>query len=279
MKLFLKKIRKLKIFDWFLILIFLILAIGFFAFFFRQSKQLTVRLKITEKNVLYAYSTPPSWFVYLFKSGMSEKDGFGRINAEVLDVYFYDTAPAHKAAYLTLSLKTTYNGRSQEYKYKGNPVVVGESLRVNLDGILAEGLIVGVDQTKDQLGYDWFKVEARLMENQNISFTETTGIDLFIADALNLGDKIFDSNGDAIAEILDKKVLPAEKNTFDDRGNVYQKFDPRKKDVFLTLKVRVRKINNEYYFFDDIQLKINQILPLNFTNISIYPVVTQIEEI
>ena len=277
MKLFLKKIRKLKIFDWLLILIFLILAIGFFAFFFRQSKQLTVRLKITEKNVLYTSSTPPSWFVYLFKSGMSEKDGFGRINAEVLDVYFYDTAPAHKAVYLTLSLKTTYNGRSQEYKYKGNSVVVGESLRVNLDGILAEGLIVGVDQAKDQLEYDWFKVEARLMENS--TFTETTGIELFIADALSSGDKIFDSDGDVMVEILSKKVLPAEKNTFDDRGNVYEKFDPRKKDVFLTLKVKAKKINNEYYFFDDNQLKINQILPLNFTNISVYPVVTDIEEI
>jgi hypothetical protein len=276
MKVIFKKFKKLKIFDWVLILIFLFLAIGFFAFFFRQSKPLTVRLKITEKNVLYINSTPPSWFVYLFKTGMSEKDGFGRVNAEVLDVYFYETAPAHKAVYLTLNLKTTYNGRSKEYKYKGNPVVVGESLRVNLDGVLAEGLIVGIEETEDQFGYDWLKVRTRLMEN---SFSETTGVEPFIAESVHIGDEVLDSTGELMAEILSKEVFPAQKNTFDDKGNVYQRSDPRKKDVFLTLKVRTRRINNEYYFFDDIQLKVGQMLPLNFANISVYPMVTNIEKI
>jgi len=94
-----------------------------------------------------------------------------------------------------------------------------------------------------------------------------------------VGDKIFDSSGKVMVEVLNKEVLPAQKNTFDDKGNVYQKFDPRKKDVFLTLKVKAKKINNEFYFFDDVRLNVDQTLPLHFERVSLYPVIIDLKQI
>jgi len=273
-----KFLAKLRLFDILIVCLFLILAAAFFVFFFRQSKYLTVKLKVTEKNVLYATTTPPSWFVYLFKPGMKEKDGLGRTNAEVLDVYFYDTSPTNKAVYLTLKLRTTYNGRSKEYKYKGTTVGIGEGIRVNLDKILAEGLVVDVDGLKGDYEEVYFQVRARLVDNSPV-FSETTGVEPYLAEAIKVGDKIFDSSGKVMVEVLNKEVLPAQKNTFDDKGNVYQKFDPRKKDVYLTLKVRTKKINNEYYFFDDVRVKIDQILPLHFQKVSLYPIIIDLKQI
>lgn len=271
-------LKKLKFFDFLIISLFLVLAISFFFFFFRQSKYITVKLKITEKNVLYAGTTPPSWFVYLFKKGMREKDGLGRTNAEVLDVYFYDTAPANKAVYLTIKLRTTYNNRSREYKYKGTIVAVGEGLRINLEKILAEGLVVEVEGLESPYEEVYFQIKGRLMESDPV-FSETTGVEPFVAEEIKVSDKVFDSSGKLMAEVIEKEILPAQKNTFDDKGNVYQKLDPRKKDVFLKLKVRAKKINNEFYFFDDVRIKVGQFLPLHFPNISIYPIITEIKQI
>jgi len=278
MKKLTKFFKEFKLFDILIIVLFLILAAAFFVFFFRQSKYLTIKLKVTEKNVLYASSTPPSWFVYLFKPGMKEKDGLGRTVAEVLDVYFYETAPANKAVYLTMKLRTTYNSRSHEYIYEGTAVAIGEGLRINLEKILAEGLVVEVEGLENPYEEVYFQIKGRLFEIAPI-FSETTGVEPFVAESIKVGDKVFDSSGKLMAEILEKEVLPAQKNTFDDKGNVYLKFDPRRKDVFLKLKVKAKKINNEFYFFDDIRIKVAQPLPLHFPNISIYPVITEIKQI
>lgn len=268
-------LKKLQLFDYFVIGLFLLFGLAFFIFFFRENKYLTVKVKITEKNVLYAFSTPPSWFVYLFKQGMVKKDGLGRVNAEISDVYYYDTSPSTKAVYLTLRLRVTYNSRSQSYTYEGTPVAVGEGLRVSFGKILADGLIVSVEGLDNPYEEVYLRVKARLIENPP-NFSETTGIESYIGEAIKVGDKIFDSQGKMMAELLDKKVLSAQKSTFDDRGNVYQRFDPRKEDVFLTLKVRAQKTNDELYFFDDVRIKVNEQIPLHFKTVSIYPVITEI---
>jgi hypothetical protein len=281
LKIFKKFFKKLNLLDHILIISFLIIATAFFIFLFRKSTFLTVTVKVTEKNILYAHSDAPDWFSYLFKKGMNAKDGIGRKTAEIEDVYFYDSlknGSSLNTVYLTLKLKTVFNKRTGEYKYKGTSIVVGEGLKINLEKILIEGLIVGVDGLDDSHEELYFKVKAQLKEG-NLIFSETTGVDPFVANALQIGDKVLDSRGEIIAEILDKEVYPAKRNTFDDKGNIYQKFDPLLKDVFLTLKVKVKKIANEYYFLDDISLKINSTLPLHFNNISIWPTIIEISSI
>lgn len=270
--------KKLQFFDYLVAGFFLLLAGAFFIFFFRKGRYLTVRVKVTERNVLYASSTPPSWFVYLFKKGMKEKDGLGRLSAEITDVYFYDSKINKKAVYLTLKLRTTYNRRTGEYKYKGIPVVVGEGLRINFEKILVEGLIVEVEGLKNPYEEVYFKVKVQLQEKNQV-FSETTGVDPFVAEAIKVGDKVFDSKGEVVAEVLTKEIYPAKKNTFDARGNVYQKTDPRLKDVFLTLRIKAKKIHNEFYFLDDIRLKVNSVIPLHFRNLSIWPIITEISKI
>lgn len=265
--------HKFNFFDYVLFGLFAIASIGLFIFLFRKNSYVTIKLKVTEKSVLYANTTPPYWFVYLFKKGMKEADGLGRSTAEVTDVYFYESSPTTKSVYLTIKLRTTYNPRTQEYKYKGTTVSVGEGIRINLGTIVAEGLITEVESLKNPYSYVSLLVNAVIQDNNQV-FSETTGVDEFVADAVNVGNKVYDSQGEAIAEILEKKVLPAQKNTTDALGNSYMKTDPRKKDVFLTLKVRAKKIYNELYFLDDIRLKVWLGIPLQFEHITIWPTIT-----
>ncbi len=270
--------KRFQLFDYIILASFSLLTVAFFIFFFRKSHYLTVKVKITEKNILYANTDSPSWFAYLFKKGMKEKDGLGRVKAEVMDVYFYDNSIDKKAVYLTLKLKTTYNNRTGENKYEGTSVVIGEGLRIKLEKILVEGLIVEIEGLKNPYEEVNFLVQAKLLD-YNSTFSETTGVENFISDNINIGDKVFDSNNQIVAEIVDKKVYPAQKNTFDNSGNVYGKFDPRLKDVFLTIKLTTKKINNEYFFLDDISLKTNRTIPLHLQNISVWPMITEISEI
>jgi hypothetical protein len=282
MKKLIKFFKKFKLFDILIITLFLILTVAFFVFFFRQSKYLTIKLKVSEKNILYSWSTPPFWFANLFKPGMKGKDGLGRTNVEILDVYSYESAPANKAVYLTLRLRATYNTRSQEYIYEGTPLAVGDGLRINFGEIIAEGLVVEADNLKNPYEETFLEIDTQYfnfnVNNLNSVFSETTGIEPFVADSVKIGDQVLDSSGKVMAEVIGKEVLPAKKNTFDDKGNVYLKFDPRKKDLFLRLKIRVKKINNEFYFFDDVRIKVDQILPLHFSAVSIYPVITGVRQ-
>jgi hypothetical protein len=278
MKRVVKFFGRVKLFDFLIAFLLFVLAVSFLVFFFRQSKFLVVKLKITEKNVLYAQTTPPYWFVYLFKEGMREVDGLGRTTAEVVEVYFYDSSPTNKAVYLTVKLRTTYNSRTKEHQYKGMTVAVGEGLRINLPKVLAEGLVVEVEGKENPYEEVSLQVRTQLIEERPV-FSETTGVEVFVADSIEVGDKVLDSSGKAIAEVLEKEAFPARKITFDDRGNIYQKLDPRLKDVFLKLKVRAKKINNEYYFADDVRIKVDLVLPLHFQGVSIYPTIIEISKI
>lgn len=267
--------KKLQLFDYLIIILFGIFAVAFFIFFFRKSDYITAVIKITDKNILYADSRSPSWFVYLLKPGMSQKDGLGKINAEILDVYYYDTSPDKKAVYVTLKLKTVYSSKNNSYKYQGEPVVIGGALKINLERVLVEGLVVEVQGLKNSYEEKILRVKTKLT-NTDSTYSETEGVDPYVADAVSVGDKVYDSSGRVMVEVLEKEVLPAQKNTFDDRGNVYLKSDPQKKAVLLTLKISTKKINNEYYFFDEIPVKVGTYLPTHFKSISLYPVITQI---
>lgn len=269
-------IKRLSYFDLLVVGVTVALVAVFFVFFFRKADYLVVRVKVTNRNVLYSKSAPPAWFVYSLRRGMKELDGLGRVSAEIQDVYFYDEYQADKVAYVTLRLMATYSSRTRDYKYKGTPLVVGESLRVSMGKVLVEGLITDIEGLPSPYQVEDVTIEAMVVDESGNAFSETTGVDQYVADALVVGDRVYDSRGEEVVEILEKRVLPARKNTFDDRGNVYERLDPRRKDVYLKLRLRAKRVANELYFFDDVRIRVWTYIPLHFEKISIFPVITKV---
>ena len=126
-------------------------------------------------------------------------------------------------------------------------------------------------------------VETRIIWQREV-FPETSGAPAYVAEAINTGEQVKDSLGNVLITIVDKRVEPAEKIVTDSRGNVFVSRDPLKKDVFLTLKLRVKELGtdvneHEYYVFDDVRVKIDTSIPIHLKDISIYPRVTKILEI
>lgn len=274
-----KNIARLSWFDRAIIIAFLILASAFFVFLFRKVTYTTIKLRLTERDVLYTYNAPPSWFVNLFKPGMTEKDFLGRPEAKIIDVYSYDNPNGppnnQKIIYLTITLKTVYSKKKNTYTYKGDPLIVGGPLRINFDKILAHGLIVEMQGLQNNYQTKSVTIKVQI-KDFNPVFLETSGIDQDLADAIRVGDRVRDSSGDTIAEILEKEVRPARKTTIDFYGNPHETIDPRRKDVYLTLRIKAKEINDELYFFDDIRIKINSVIFLNFPNVTISPTITDI---
>jgi len=268
------KIKNLGLFD-FLMIGFLILIIVFFAVFFsRKTKYLEVTIKITENSILYAKNNPQAWFVYLFKPGMKEKNGLGQTSAEVEKVYFYDVSEAKKAAYIDLKLKTNYNRQSQNYSYKGKALLVGSPIKIELQDVLIEGLVTAVEGLPDPRKEVELIVKSQILEN-NLVFPETNGIPIFLADAVKVGDKFYNSENKAVVTVLEKNEELAKKIVTNDKGEVFLRRDPLKKDVYLTLKLLAKQTNNEYFLFDDLQIKIGNGIPILTESYSVWPVITE----
>jgi hypothetical protein len=276
-------LKNLNLFD-VLVITTILIGIVILAFFLlRRTKYLTVVIKLTNKNILNAYGNPPTWFAEYFKEGMAAKDSLGRKTAEIKQVYRYDSGTTTKALYLTMSLKADYSWGSGKYSYEGAPLILGAPIKIELQQILIEGLVTYIEGVPDNRVDKEMLVETQLMDYQSV-FPETNGLPQFKADAINIGDQVKDSLGNVLITVAAKRVEPAKKIVTTTNGNLLVQSDPLKKDIYLTLKIKVKEINNtvnttEYYIVDDVRIKIGDSIPLHLKNISVYPLVTKIVEV
>jgi hypothetical protein len=272
---YLKKIGLLEI-------IFLGLLIGvgviFLALFLRKSSYLTVTMKVGEDSVAWPKTGLPAWYMESFKSGMVEKDVLGRPHVEILNTFAYPKNRDTRELYLKVRLLVVYSESTNTYTFNSRPVLIGSTLRINAGNTLAEGLITNIEGVNDNSVPKKLKVSAQIFGN-DASFPNTTGVFPHVANAIQVGDQIFDSQGEPVVTILEKKVENAQRVIINNMNQVSLSRDPLKKDVTLTLEVNSRKYGNFYYLFNDLRIAIDSPLPLQFPNLSIYPLVTHIEEI
>ncbi len=277
LKIIKSKIKAFKVLDWMLVVFGLTALLVFVFIFFRKSSYITATVSIGEDSVIYGswYDFgPKTWFANLFYKGQLEKDGLGRVQAQVLDVYSYDISPSHKRLYIDVRLNSVYNRATNSYTYKGVPVLVGSTIKLNLDKIYAEGMVTKVQGFPTNAVEKKIKVEARLGDEET-SFLAASATKNYIADAIQIGDTVKDNNGLVLIKVLDKRVAPAEATVTTSDGRIVKTIDPSKKDVFLTLEILSEKQNDKYYFLTNIPILIDQIIPLNTPLISIFPTVTK----
>lgn len=275
-------IKNLKFFDWILVGLSLLAVFIFAVIFFRRSSYITAVVEVGEDSVFYPswltawndFSGTQGWFAESFYEGQTEKDGLGKIRAEILNVYSYDKTPTRKTVYLTVKLKVVYSRASNTYTYKGTPVLVGSKIKLNLDSLYMEGLVTSVEGFPENTVREKIVVEAQIRE-ESPTFLETAGTKPYVADAIKAGDEVKDSNGKTVIKIIEKRVLPAKKAVTTSDGRVVLRNDPVKKDVYLKLEIQALKIGDRYFFLDDIPILVDQMIPINTSNISVFPVVTK----
>lgn len=278
MKKIIKRFKKLTLFDKAIVLLVVLGAIFFLYIFFRKSEHITVTVKVGEEDIR---SLPwmdgtgsRIWFRELFYEGMTEKDGLGRINAEVINIYSYDISPSKSAIYLTIKLKSIYSRATDQYSYKGTSVLIGAPIEIFLDRLQVDGLVTHIEGVKDPRERETLIVEARLVE-ENPTFQETSGVDDYLAEVIKVGDVIRDNQGQAVIKIIDKRVERAKKVVTTSDGRVLVQLQPFKQDVYLTLEVQAIKISNKYFVFDDVPIVVSWDFPIVSSKYSIWPEVTE----
>jgi hypothetical protein len=275
-----KFLQGLTLFDYLLVAL-LFAGVVFFAFiFFRKQQFLEVVVKVSDENVNWASPGTKDWFSSIFYAGMKERDGLGRPQAEVIKVFSYDTQPERKDVFLTLNLRGVYTKALDQYSYKGRPILVGYPIKLQLDSVNAEGIIVSVGNMDNNKKVD-LTLEVRTWDDRRdsyavTSFTNTTGVRPYVADAIDKESVITDNNGNEVIKVIDKKVVNAKQVVTTSDGRVLVQSNPLLKDMTLTLQVRATIIGGKYYFFNEIPILIGQRLPLNFQNVSIFPDVAKI---
>ena len=279
MRIFKKHLKNIKLFD---LITVSIVVIGIFVFaliFFRKSSSITVTVNVGQNDAI-SYTTflnrpsTRSWFASLFHEGMVEKDGLGRIQAEVKDVYIYDRSPSIQTIYLKTKLKAIYSKSSNTYTYKGTPVLVGSKIKMDLEGVHVEGLVTNIEGLNNEKEVRKVVVESQLREDNPI-FQGTVGTKDYLADSISIGDVVLDNNGNVILKILDKRVVPAKQIVTTSDGRVLAKDHPTRKDIYLSLEIRTTIIGGQNYFLDDLPVLVDQPIPVNTSKYSIFPIVTK----
>jgi len=276
------KIKLFKIFDWIMIGCGLVGVIVFVVLFFRKSTYINATISVGEDAaVLYGtqydlsiYTGPKYWLAEAFHKGQVEKDGLGRIRAEVLNVYTYDKTPTNKAVYLNVKLNAVYSRSTNTYSYNGIPVLVGSTIKLNLDNVFAQGLVTEVEGFPNYIPPKTITIETQLREESPV-YLGTTGTKNYLADAINVGDVVKDNNGIDMIKVIGKRVVPAETVVTTSDGRIVRGSDPSKKDLYLTLEIATQEKDGKYFFLKNIPVLIDRPIPINTTTVSIFPIVTK----
>ena len=262
----------------------LLLVFGYF-FLAPHTQEVSVVIRLADKDMIWLDNgSPRSVSVESIRPGIKETDAFGRVSAEVVRVSSFDQPVREsqytqkKTVYVTLRLRASYNEKKDQYRYQGTVLQMGDWVRFTVQSSIINGLVMQIPSREEQqqtsvLLNAQLKTEGPFTHEP---FSETTGIDRYIADAITVGDKVTDSEGNVLAEVLEKTVNPATRITIDQYGVVHTQQDTRKYDVMLSLRVTARRIGDELYYLDLVRLKVNAPLPLFLSKIDIEPRITEI---
>lgn len=260
---------KITVFDLVLLATIISLGIGFFFFFYRKGVYISVRVRVTDQDVLYAKNLPKNWYAQRFSVGDFELDALGRKIAEVTNVERFAISNETDVVFLDLKLKSTYDSRTKMYSARGKQIMYGAPMKFNLQQVTFQGIVTDFPGSK--LTFD---------KQQRFITIRTLGrsYDPNSIRALQLGDSIYNSNGELLVEISKIEVRQAEKVSMTDSGDLLLRYDPLYQDLYLTLKLRISEFEGEMLMFDSSRVKVDQVVPLNFKKISIFPVIIDIIE-
>ncbi len=266
---------RLRLFDVVMICVFLVLCVSLFLILFRAKKDLTITIKVNEDTVVWPNRGVEAWFSQVFKPGMEEKDNLGKTVAKLVRVNIYDTDPAKKTAYLTLTVKSVYTRGNNQYTYKGKNILIGSTIRFYLDQVMVDGLVVNIEEKGKTKHPKTIKLETQLIDD-NLKSPDTYGVPAFIPAQIQEGTVVKNPFGDVILKLITKRVEDADRTVALANGQIIIAKDPLRKDVYLTFEIVVNQINHQYFYLDDIPVYVGGRIPVVLDKITLYPTVTNI---
>jgi hypothetical protein len=275
MKIIIKSLKNLQKDNLVVLAVFVCSSIIIAYFFFRKTEFIDVQLLVTNDNILYTDRMPPFWYEESLIEGAVEKDNFGRTIARINNIHSYEAEKNFRDIYLDISLKVLSDKRGQDQTYRGMPIKVGSFITLNPGTTVVEGIITSMEGQskireeiiiKTRLS-NWTFADFKVAHQSNTK--NYSGIDPIYAEKINIGDVIKDLDGNVMAKVIDKSVVPGKRIESDSQGDTKIIQDPLFQDVYLTLKLNVLKTSASYYYMYRYKVKVGEILPLYFETITL----------
>lgn len=268
MKNILKSLPKLHWVDIFIFFVVGAVLVGFFFFFYRKASYITIRVKVTNQEVLTAYSEPRNNYSWRFHKGDIERDVLGRVVTELENVETYSVTPENKVVYLDLRVRATYDTRTKMYAARGKNLMYGTPMRFNLTEVTFDGFVTEVPGGA-QINVTEKIVKVRAFAGQ---------VAPALAKEIKVGDTVTNSLGKQLVKITKVEVTQARQTSQDSKGNLLIATNPLFKDVLIEMDLLVKDVNNdELVMFDDYRVNIGVLVPINLRRYNIYPAIDDIQ--
>lgn len=269
-----KLIKKLTFFDWMAIAIFLVVILAVLLLLGKKEKWVQIEVRVIP-HPGWEESFPSYWAVGAVKKEDAEYDSLGRRIAKVLTVKNFEGTGKERVIYLQILVRAGYDNRTKKITYNYDPLEIGGAIDLHLGMTRISGLVTYIEGVTDERFWEDKVVETRLIRERDI-FPGTQGIDVWLADAIKVGDQMKDSQGTIIAEVVSRRIEPAQAIFTTDSGRVLINEDPTKKDVYLNLRLRTLKQDGVNYYFNDYKVKVGSLIPLFLPQVDLWPVITKI---
>lgn len=252
-------ISKLSFFDY-LVIALLILALSFFIYNRLQRKTLwtTVRLSIENIDWWYGSGSPPKyWYASELKVGDEVRDSFGQKVAEVINIDNFDQGGPFRMIMVDLKVRVDFDKNKNQYLYEFKPLTIGSSLILNFPENQLRGLVVQVGEDN----VDYFFKTIKVVKQ---------GVLKEVADRVVVGDRVYDLDGNVIAEILElKKEISNWYEYSDVRGEMIEIYNPDYRDLEIVLKVKAFNTLDRDFYINNTVLKVGSKIWLQFKDYAI----------
>ncbi|MEA2056533.1 MAG: hypothetical protein U9O78_02325 [Patescibacteria group bacterium] len=223
-----KKIKELKVVDYYFLL-FLILVLGFFIYkFSRKAEVIYVDLMYEREGYVTDNVPPEYWKIMKIKEGDVGFDSFGR---EVVDVVSLEQSywrnGRRNYVRLVVKMDVIFNNSSKNYVFQGSPLLIGNDLELNFGESKFKGKIVNIYKSIEDRFDGWRLADA-------IIKLTAEGVEPWLAQ--NLRTFTIDSK-DYPIETLSSEVKSAVEVIETADGRLVEAVHPINKDVELVLRL------------------------------------------
>jgi len=252
---FRKLVKKLTVLDWLLAGVFLGSLFFLFSYFFKKETWLRVQVQVNPQEWWWKSEEPPSWIADAVAEGDVQLGFTGRKEAEVIGKEVYEAEKGRKDVFLWLNLRTDYDKKRDAYQFSHQVVEVGRPISLRLNNVGVDCLITWIEGLEEE------KVVEKIIE------VESSGANVWVADKVKVGDRMEDTQGNVLAEVLAKDSEFAEMITTDERGNVLVRRNPLTRDLTLKLRIGTVERSGLYYFLGNNVVKVGKILDIRFPEV------------
>lgn len=239
--------KKITLFDYLLVFIFVFLVLFAFLNFSRERK--AVYLYTLTDYQQYWDNVYPSfyWVANSINKGDKAFSSTGSQIAEVVEVDNVDWGMSRRYIRLKLKAYPLFDKRTKQYRIGNRPLSVGNTITLDINNTNYEGMIVYVGEESDPEDFKYRYISLNL---------KVYRIEPSLAESYKRFSIVRNTEGQLIFRVDKADVFSTEESVPTSDGRIKRALDPYYKDVYISATVRVRCHEGVCYFNEVIPVKV-----------------------